>query len=120
MTQIQADPETKQRVLAMEIRSDKGETLAAILVMPFGLAIANGISLQIDNGETGNSLPFTTCRPVGCLVPFIIDNDKAEALKKGTKLTVTASADGSAQPVVFAVSLNGFADALDRLVDFRK
>ena len=120
MTQIQTDPKTKQRVLAMEIRNDKGKAFTALLVMPFGLQLVKGISLQIDGDEPGNSLPFTTCLPTGCLVPFIIDGDKAKALKKGTKLNVTTSADGSVQPVVFAISLNGFADALDRLIELGK
>ena len=116
MVQMQADPKTRQRVLAMEIGRSSDGSFSAVLVLPFGLSLAAGVSLTIDDGETGNALGFTTCLPAGCLVPFAIDDARQTTLKAGTTLNVSAVASDSAQPVSFGISLSGFSSAFARLV----
>ena len=116
MVQMQADPKTRQRVLAMEIGRSSDGRFSAMLVLPFGLALAKGVSLRIDDGDEGNALGFTTCLPAGCLVPFAIDDVRQNALKAGATLNISATASDSAQPVAFGISLNGFSSAFARLV----
>jgi invasion protein IalB len=50
---------------------------------------------------------------VGCLVSLTLDPATITAMRKGTLLTVHATADGG-QDTLFEISLNGFSSALDR------
>ena len=44
------------------------------LALPFGLALANGIALEIDDKKLEGSLQFNTCQAVGCLVSVAFDS----------------------------------------------
>ena len=50
---------------------------------------------------------------MGCLVGVSLDAATISSLRKGKALIVRATADGG-QGAVFAISLNGFSNALDR------
>jgi invasion protein IalB len=115
MVQVQADPKTKQRVLAMEIGKSADGSFSAMLIMPFGIELATGVSLQIDDAAIGSALNFSTCLPAGCLVPVAIDDEKVDALKAGTALTLIAAGSDSSDPISFSISLNGFSGAFARL-----
>src|SRR3546814_15001014 len=71
MTQIRTAPRTGQRVLAIELRAAGEETVAGVLVMPFGLALSKGVALRVDDGAGEPASDFSTCLPGGCLVPPI-------------------------------------------------
>ncbi|TWG91971.1 Invasion protein B, involved in pathogenesis [Mesorhizobium sp. J18] len=81
--------------------------------MPFGLDLASGAELQIDDGTPGQALHFRTCLPAGCAVSVNIDAEMLTALRNGTTLKVHAKADGGNQ-TVFSISLKGFGGAFDR------
>jgi len=82
--------------------------------MPFGLRLGAGVTLQIDDGEPTAPLAFSTCLPGGCLVPITTDEGVTNLLRQGETLRLTAQLlDG--RSVLFTVSLNGFAAALDRM-----
>jgi invasion protein IalB len=105
--------QTGQRVLAIELQP-KGAGAAGTLVLPFGLALANGASLQIDDGAAGTPLRFSTCLPAGCIVSLDLDAKMLAGLRKGTALNVKVTpADGGAETQL-AISLKGFASAFDR------
>lgn len=112
MSQEQQDGNSGQRVIAMEIQpSAEGDR--ATLVLPFGLDLAAGASLQIDDGARGASLPFRTCVPVGCIVSTGMDSEMQASLRDGTALKVHARADGGRE-TAFSISLKGFGGAFDR------
>ncbi len=116
--QEQLSSQSKQRVLAIELKVDNGAT-DGTLILPFGLLLKNGAVLKVDDKLLSEPQPFQTCLPAGCLVPLTFGTDWGKALRTGTTLTITA------QPVTgpdakFTVSLQGLGSALDRIADLTK
>jgi len=112
-SQEQLDQRSRQRVLAIELRPAADGGVQGSLLLPFGLALDYGVSLQIDEAEQGFLLGFRTCLPAGCLVPIDSDAEAVAALRNGARLAVTTVAAGGAE-TAFSISLRGFAGALDR------
>lgn len=112
LSQEQTDAQSRQRVLAIELRPN-GETVQGTLVLPFGLALDQGVKLQIDDGAALPPLRFRTCLPGGCLVDLSFEGDTLAALRNGTSLKVKVVADGG-EETNLALSLKGFPSALDR------
>ncbi|WP_353041942.1 invasion associated locus B family protein [Mesorhizobium sp. M1423] len=103
-----------QRVLAIELHRNGKDTLSGDLVLPFGLLLDAGATLQIDDGQPRKPLRFSTCLPGGCIVPLSFDTAMIAALRAGTALRVKAqSTDG--KEFALPISLKGLAAALDRL-----
>ena len=119
MSQEQSSTQTHQRLLAIELSGGDGEKVDGILILPFGLSLQSGATVQLDDTEVVASLKFRTCLPAGCILPLSLDGGTVAALRKGTALTVNAVADGGA-PATFKVSLKGFSGALDRVTSLLK
>lgn len=119
MAQIQIDPKTRKRVLSVELRSASGKAAGA-LVTPFGLALASGVSLKVDNKGGETPLAFSTCVPAGCVVPLNLDARLIDGLVSGNALVIVATASDSRQQLSFSVSLKGFAAAWARLGELSK
>ena len=115
MIQQQSDERSGQRVLAVELTREEGATQGT-LVLPFGLDLAHGAQLRIDEQEPMDTLPFSTCLPAGCLVPLPLNDTTLEALRTGKTLSINLRSQDS-QDLAFSVSLNGFPQALDRIVE---
>lgn len=103
-----------QRILAIELRKGEDDAVSGSLVLPFGLLLEAGAKLQIDDGQQRDPLPFSTCLPVGCLVPVSFDGKMVAALRNGTALRIKVQGMDSKE-VALSVSLKGLAAALDRL-----
>lgn len=114
VSQQQADQQSHQRVLAIELTASSPDAAAGTLVLPFGLALDSGVTLQIDDAPAGPPLRFRTCLPGGCLVSLSFDAARTAALRKGANLKVNAVADGGKE-AVFTISLKGFPAAFDRM-----
>lgn len=117
MSQQQVD-EKKQRALAVELSPSKDGT-NGVFVLPFGLNLAAGTVLQIDDAKPDQALPFSTCLPAGCILPVTFNAAKADALSKGKSLAVLAQAVGGNE-IKLNVPLDGFAAALKRTSDLLK
>lgn len=104
-----------QRVLAMELQAGSDGGVAGVLVLPFGLLLDKGVTLQIDDKPAQSPLRFRTCLPAGCTVPLSFDTDHVTSLGKGTMLKLRTAAADTAQDVNLTLSLKGFAAALDRI-----
>jgi invasion protein IalB len=102
-----------QRVLAIELSAPNGNKLTGVLVLPFGLALDSGATLQIDDKPAGQPLRFRTCLPAGCLIPLDFDGAMITALRAGTALKIKMHADGGKETAL-SISLQGFPAALDR------
>ena len=113
LTQQQLDKDSRQRVVAIEVNSITPEKAEGTMVLPFGLAVSREVTLQIDGAALGAPLHFRTCIAAGCLVALSFDTQSVATLKKGTALAVNVTSD-SGQPISFALSLKGFANAFDR------
>lgn len=105
----------RERVLAVELQAGSDSAVTGMLVLPFGLLLDKGVTLQIDDKPALAPLRFRTCMPAGCMVPLSFDRDRASALSKGTALKLKAAGADASQEVVLTVSLKGFAAALDRI-----
>jgi invasion protein IalB len=116
--QEQADQNSRQRVLAIELRPE-GANATGILILPFGLALDQGASFQIDDGPASPVQKFRTCLPAGCLVPVNFDARTLAALRKGNQLKVKTVADGGKE-APFTISLKGFPGAFDRTTALQK
>lgn len=114
MLQQQAQ-QNGQRVLSIELVATAGQNiLNGALVLPFGLALEAGVTLQVDETGAPQPLRFSTCLPAGCLVPLDFNDAMLGELRAGTALNVNATAMATNQPVVLSVSLAGFSAALER------
>ena len=113
----QFNKQNNQRLLAIELSSKTGDDATGTLALPFGLALAKGVNLTIDDQKLDGSLPFNTCQVVGCLVPVAFDGNVTPLLKAGTTLKIDAFAADTGQAVSFSIPLNGFSGALARTAE---
>jgi invasion protein IalB len=115
LAQSQGNSQTNQRVFAIELRTPQdGRTEGAIL-MPFGLKLDNGAVLRLDDKDLGQGLRFSTCVPQGCLLPISFPTVATDAMKSGKTLTAAALNLSNGDPILFNISLAGFAAALARI-----
>jgi invasion protein IalB len=119
LSQQQTDKNSGQLLLAIELNAPAIDKAEGTLILPFGLALDQPVTLQVDDAAASPTLRFRTCLPVGCLVRLTFDSTSVALLRKGTTLTVRATADGG-QGAVFKISLNGFSSALDRTAALAK
>lgn len=103
-----------QRVLAIEFPGNTDDTVTGNLILPFGLLLDAGATLQIDDAPPQKALRFSTCLPGGCVVPLNFDAKTVAALRAGTALLVKVQGTDTRE-VAFSISLKGLAAALDRL-----
>lgn len=119
-SQSQGDSQTRQRVFAIELQPPAEGLTNGVLLLPFGLALDEGVKLKIDDQDLGQGARFSTCVPAGCLVPVSFPAMATDALKKGTSLVVTANPDGGGEPATFTVSLAGFTAAMNRVAELAR
>ncbi|MGE0630367.1 MAG: invasion associated locus B family protein [Hyphomicrobiaceae bacterium] len=115
LQQQQRHRETNQLALAIDLEAGAKNTATGTIVMPFGLRLAAGITLQLDDEPASKPLSFSTCLPVGCLVPLALDAPTVTALRTSKVLKLAAVANDSGQAVALTISLKGFPSAHDRV-----
>lgn len=117
MSQQQIRQDSNQVLLAAELyAATSDDTAPGTLVLPFGLLLASGVTLQIDDAVPSAPLAFSTCLPAGCLVPFTLDKQTVAAARAGKTLKLEVATDSS-QPIALPLSLAGFSQAQDRLIE---
>jgi invasion protein IalB len=119
LSQQLVDTDSRQRILAIELTVPAVNQADGTLVLPFGLAIDKGITLQVDEAADGPTQRFRTCLPAGCVVTATFDAKTIGALRTGTTLTVKAVGDNG-QEISFRLSLKGFGSAFDRTAELVK
>jgi invasion protein IalB len=118
LIQEQAAPQTRQRMLAMEVALN-GDKLEGLLLLPFGLLLERGVVMQLDDQPAQPALRFRTCLPAGCVVPINFDAKTLATLRAGKNLKLKVALDSGQEPNL-VISLNGFGQAVDRLAALRK
>jgi invasion protein IalB len=119
MAQQLADKDSRQLVVGIELKTTSADTAEGTLIMPFGLALEKPVTMQVDDAGTPITARYRTCVPAGCLVPLTFDGPAIATLKKGTALSVKATADGG-KDASFRISLSGFGSAFDRTAALSK
>ena len=115
LSQSQLDTQSRQRIVAIELAPGGEGVVGGALAMPFGLVLAEGVSLKVDGSALGGQRAFRTCLPAGCIVPLSLAAGDVEQLASGETLELGAVAAENNQPVTLSISLNGFSAALQRL-----
>jgi len=118
LSQQQVDQSNNRRILSVEFRPTP-DGAAGTLILPFGLALARGITIGVDDAAPGDPVPFGTCLPVGCIVRLPVTGPLMDAMKRGTSLKIAAVAAGG-QETNFSASLSGFSAALNRTVELAR
>lgn len=113
MSQQQSDPQSGQRQLAIEFSTVAGDRANGVLLLPFGLALADGVQLAVGSANPVR-LPISTCLPVGCIARLSLEQASVQALRQASEARVTGKSDGGGE-VRFSVSLDGFSRASARL-----
>lgn len=105
----------RSRILGIELAAvDPDGAIKGAMVLPFGLRLDAGITIAVDE-QAQNAARFSTCLPVGCIVPLNFDAGAIATMKSGKIMTVTATIDDSGQETKFSVPLNGIASGLERM-----
>lgn len=113
IVQQENENKTQQHILTLELQP-KGDKMAGFATLPFGLALAKGVTVQTDGHPATDEQMFTTCVPAGCLVPIALNTTQLTQIQKGTKVEVRAfSVNG--QPVVIPFSNKGLEQAIARI-----
>ena len=117
----QHNQQNGQRVLAIEIVAvNGGKTATGTLVLPFGLELGAGVTLQVDEKPAEAPLRFSTCLPAGCVVPVSFEGASLAALRSGGTLKTASKAVNTDQVVALPISLKGFSAAFDRVATLTK
>jgi invasion protein IalB len=119
MQQELRQQQNNQRVLAVELRPS-ATGVEGTMVLPFGLLLAKGATIQIDDGAALAPFPIRTCLPAGCIAPLNFDAKTLANLRKATALKVKVSPDGGGADTQWPVSLKGFGTAFDRVAALLK
>lgn len=120
MTQAQTDTKTRQLLLAMEVRPVDDRTMAATFLMPFGLVLKKGVTLQLDESHNMPTVDFSTCLPTGCLAPAVFGQPLLDAIRTAKTLYISGAVAADNKTFSAKVSLNGFAAGWERLVALSK
>lgn len=119
-SQAIGNKKTGRRILSIELQPVGGDAARGVILAPFGLNLATGITLKVDNKEVGRPLAFTTCVDAGCVVPISFDAQTMAQVAKGNVMTVNATAAGNGQAVSLKISLKGFTAARNRAAQIMK
>ena len=114
LVQQQTADQGRQRVLAVEL-APRGAGLEGTVLLPFGLDLAAGLRLQVDEGAKGAPMAFRTCIPSGCIVPLNVDASLDRQLRSAGLLKLHAVTADGARAVEFRVSLRGYREAREAL-----
>jgi invasion protein IalB len=120
VSQVRTNQQTGQRSFAIELQPPREGKIEGVLILPFGLALGQGVKLTLDDKALGQTTPFSTCFPSGCLAPVSFPTAATDAMKKAKTMAVTAMPFDRIEPAVFAITLDGFAQALGRVVELAK
>jgi invasion protein IalB len=115
----QGNSQTRQRLFEIELQTPQNGKTEATILMPFGLKLDSGAILTLDDKDF-TSGRFSTCTPLGCLLPVSFPVASIDAMKKAKTLTVASLNLGNSEVVSFKVSLDGFAPAIARLAELGK
>lgn len=105
----------RSRILAIELTAvDPDGVTKGAMALPFGLRLDAGITIAVDE-QVQNAARFSTCLPVGCIVPLTFDTGAMATMKAGETMTISATIEDSGQETKFSIPLNGMASGLERM-----
>lgn len=109
------DQTSNRRTVAVAVNPVPGGGVKGALVLPLGLALDAGATLQLDAAPAGQTLRFHTCLPTGCLVDLDLPPALVDQFGKAATLHISSSGTDGAI-VKFDLPMNGFASALGHAI----
>lgn len=104
--------ESGQPILKFAIGfADDAKTAVGIFVIPLGIYLPSGLTLQVDDGQV-YEMAIEICGQKGCRVRFSFDETLMNIFKRGSAAKVTFYG-GDQKPISIPVSLKGFTAALN-------
>lgn len=115
--QVGTNAETQQRVSLVSIAYlPATQSYAAQIIVPLGVALARGLSLEAGEGSL-TGVKFNRCERDGCYVEIALPQptvDSIRLLTEDTLITVFSYGPGDALELPFSVS--GFSEAMDYMM----
>lgn len=112
MNQTMFHKQTRQTVISAAIgKAPKDHVMR--LTLPHGLNLTKGGALYIDKKKSAD-FKILTADQNGSYGDIALDAKKISAMKRGNMFAIHLVAS-SGQPIVFQLSLNGFAAAFEKL-----
>ncbi|MGU3575475.1 invasion associated locus B family protein [Brucellaceae bacterium C25G] len=106
--------------LGIEIlHSNETHSNKALILLPFGLAVSEGIALIVDNKPSDQRIPFSTCAEEGCIISMVLEDKSMEQILAATQLKIISFDAVSLKRKEFFVPLDGIARAFLRLKNFQ-
>lgn len=91
-----------------------GEPFVVRILVPHGMALADGLVLSVDDAEFGTAT-FRTSLAGGAIAVTDLTPELEEAMRNGGKLQI-AGTQNNGQALRLEMSLEGFSAALDKLL----
>ncbi|WP_336276420.1 invasion associated locus B family protein [Bartonella sp. CB178] len=109
-------------VVAMTLIVDADNSISGSMTVPFGMLVSKPVRLQVDEGKSTFETAIRTCLPSGCVVPVVFDKNFVAALRAGKKLKLSMTVAAPGEPAFndLFIQLNGFSNALNRLIALQK
>jgi len=100
------------RVLLVNLSKVGAERQPALFVfLPFGVAVQQDVAVTVESSNIGLQGRVDTCLPAGCRVPFLLQREAQDLLRKNKTLWVSFAPIGG-KNVRVEVPLDGFGAAL--------
>jgi len=107
--------ESGQRLIAITLRrSDDGTRGTLTILAPFGLLLAAGLQIAVQD-EVLVEMGFRTCLPAGCIAIAELEDATVEAMAQASQITINMTAAATGEPVMVPLLTQGFAAAWARL-----
>ena len=101
--------------MAIAVNPVPGGGVKGALVLPLGLELDSGVTLQLDGAAAGPHMRFHTCLPTGCLVDLAFPPATVGLLGTATTMHLSSSST-TGEIAQFDLPMNGFASALNRAI----
>lgn len=115
LSQAQGNSQTGRRVFAIELDAPRHGRAEGTVLMPLGVKLDAGAILKLDDKTFGQGLRFSACAAQGCIAAVSLPAAALDSLRKSQNLTIASLSLSNNEPVVFKVSLKGFAAATARI-----
>ncbi len=114
--QLTVNQDSKARIMSFSLAYlPSRDTYAMQVIVPTGVALTRGMIVSAGTLAL-QGVKFTRCERDGCYVEALVDAAAVNALSAaGATTNVTVVGYGQSNEVNLPVSLNGFADALNRM-----
>jgi invasion protein IalB len=115
LSQAQGNSQTGRRVFAIELDAPRNGRAEGTVLMPLGVKLDAGAIMKLDDKTFGQGLRFSVCASQGCIAAVTLPAAGLDSMRKSQNLTIASLGLSNNEPVVFKISLKGFAAANARI-----